>query len=195
MSLWTLKSPLNAVVKKTVERLDHVGAFWKENSRQAHPLKTLINYAKQSNLSAETLNQENQTATVIHNSWRTELRNLSRRKRPPDEDDKSNKWRCLRTENERIKKKKSFYCNGTCIVDTKHPDWNKFGEFRTKDTAAIYKETLKICKIRKYNLAKRIELRLLLTNDLVAAEARHYITCRKNCQNPFSVNTPDSRTW
>ena len=82
-------------------------------------------------------------------------------------------------------KKKCFYCNGTCIVDTKHPDRNKFGEFRTKDTAAIYKETLKICKIRKYNLAKRIELRLLLTNDLVAAEARHYITCRKNCQNPF----------
>ena len=108
MSLWTIKSPLNAVVKKTVERLDHVGAFWKENSRQAHPLKTLINYAKQSNLSAETLNQENQTATVIHNSWRTELRNLSRRKRPPDEDDKSNKWRCLRTANERIKKKNLF---------------------------------------------------------------------------------------
>ena len=70
MTLWTLKSLLNAVVKKTGERLDQVGAFWKENSRQAHPLKTLINYAKQSDLTplAETLNQENQTATVIHNS-------------------------------------------------------------------------------------------------------------------------------
>ena len=197
MTLWTLKSLLNAVVKKTGERLDQVGAFWKENSRQAHPLKTLINYAKQSNLTplAETLNQENQTATVIHNSWRTELRNLCRRKRPPDEDDKLNKRRCLRTENERSDfKKQCFYCNGTCIVDTKHPDRNKFEELRTKDTA-IYKETLKICKIRKDTLAKRIELRLLLTNDLVAAAARHYITCRKNFENPFSVNTPDSRTW
>ena len=68
--------------EKTGERLDQVGTLWKETSRQIHPLQTLINYAKQSNLTllAETLisNQEGQTATFIHNSCRTELRNLSR---------------------------------------------------------------------------------------------------------------------
>ena len=56
--------------KKTSEWLDQVGVLWKENSRQVHPLQTLINYAKQSNLTplAETLiwNQENQIATIIH---------------------------------------------------------------------------------------------------------------------------------
>ena len=68
------------MVKKNGERLDQVGALWKENSRQVHALQTFINYAKQSNLTplAETLilNQENQLATFIHNSSRTELRNL-----------------------------------------------------------------------------------------------------------------------
>ena len=66
--------------EKTGGRLDQVGALWK-NSRQVHPLQALINYAKQSNLTplAETLisNQENQTATFIQNSCRTEFRNLS----------------------------------------------------------------------------------------------------------------------
>ena len=28
--------------------------------------------------------------------------------------------------------KQCFYCNGTCIVDNKHPDQNKFEEVRTK---------------------------------------------------------------
>ena len=41
-----------------------------------------------------------------------------------------------------------FYCIGTCIVDSKHPDWNKFEEIRKKGTA-IYKQTLNISKIRK----------------------------------------------
>ena len=54
------------------------------------------------------LNQENQTATFIHNSCRTELRNLSRRKRPPDEDEKSNQRLCLRSENERFDFKKKY---------------------------------------------------------------------------------------
>ena len=37
--------------EKTGEQLDQVGALWKETSRQVHPPQTLINYAKQSNLS------------------------------------------------------------------------------------------------------------------------------------------------
>ena len=178
----------------TGEPLDQVGTLWKETSRQVHPLQTLINNAKQSDLTllVETLisNQEDQTATFIHNNCRTELRNLSRRKGPPNEDEKSDKRRCLRSENERFDfKKKCFYCSGTCIIHTKHPDRNKFEEVRTKDTA-IYKQTLNICKIIKNDLAKCIELRLLSINDLVAAEARYHVTCRKNFENPFSVSAP-----
>ena len=140
---------------------------------------------------AETLilNQENQMATFMHNSCRTELRNLSGRKWPPNEDEKSNKRRCLRSENQRFDfKKQCFYCNCTFIVD-KHPDQNRFEEVRTKD-AAIYTQTLSICKIRKDDLAKCIELRLLSINDLVAAEARYHVTRRKNCGILFSVSTP-----
>ena len=44
--------------------------------------------------------------------------------------------------------------------------------------------------IRKDTLTKRIELRLLSINDLVAAEAKYHVTCRKNFENPFSVSTP-----
>ena len=103
----------------------------------------MINYAKQSNLTPldETLilNQENQTATFIHNSCRTELRNLSRRKRPPDEDEKSNKRLCLRSENERFDfKKQCFHCNCTCMVDTKHSDRNKFEEVRNETFENIF---------------------------------------------------------
>ena len=82
-----------------------------------------------------------------------------------------------------------FYCNETCIADTKHPDRNKFEEVRTKDIA-IYKLTLNIFKIRKDDLAKHIELRLLQINDLVAAEARYHVTYKKNSENAFSVSTP-----
>ena len=82
-----------------------------------------------------------------------------------------------------------FYYNETCIADTKHPDRNKFEEVRTKDIA-IYKLTLNIFKIRKDDLAKHIELRLLQINDLVAAEARYHVTYKKNSENAFSVSTP-----
>ena len=53
---------------------------------------------------------------------------------------------------------------------------------------------MNICKIRKDNLPKRIELRLLSINDLVAAEARYLVTCRMNFDNPFSVSTPGRPT-
>ena len=154
----------------------------------------MINYAKQSNLTPlpETLisNQGNKLATFIHNSCWIKLRNLSRRKRPPDEDEKLNEMRCLRSENGRFNfKKQCFYCNGTCIVDTKHPHRNEFEKIRTKDTT-IYKQTLNICKIREDNLAKRTELSLLSINGLVAAEARYHVTCRKNFEDLFSENTP-----
>ena len=56
--------------EKSSEWLDQVGILWKENSQQVHSLQTLINHAKQSNLTplVETLiwNQENQIATFIH---------------------------------------------------------------------------------------------------------------------------------
>ena len=49
------------------------------------------------------------------------LRNLSQRKRTRDEDENSNKRRCLRNGNEKFDfKKQCFYCNGTCIVDNKN---------------------------------------------------------------------------
>ena len=41
--------------EKTSERLDQVGALWKENSWQVHPLQTLINYAKDWKQSSLTL--------------------------------------------------------------------------------------------------------------------------------------------
>ena len=75
-----------------------------------------------------------------------------------------------------------FYYHETCII-------HKFVEVKTKATA-IYKLTLNICKIWKGNLAKNIELRLILINELVAAEARYHITCRKKFEKPFSVSTP-----
>ena len=75
-----------------------------------------------------------------------------------------------------------FYYDETCIV-------HKFEEIKTKDTA-IYKLTLNICKIRKGNLAKNIEFRLLWINELVAAEARYHITCKMKFEKPFSVSTP-----
>ena len=103
---------------------------------------------------------------------------------------KSNKRRCLRSENERFDfKKQCFYINGTRIVDTKHPDRKKFEEVRAKNIA-IYKQTLNISKIRKDDLAKPIELRLRSINDLVPAEERYQVTCRKNFEKPFSVSTP-----
>ena len=49
---------------------------------------------------------------------------------------------------------------------------------------------MKICKIRKDDLDKRIELRSLSINDLVAAEARYHVTCKKNFESTFSVSTP-----
>ena len=140
----------------------------------------------QNNLTlAETLflNQENQMVTFIHNSCRNKLRNLSRRKQPLDGNKKSNKRRCLRRENKIFDfKKQCFYYNGTCIVDTKHPDRNKFEEVRTKDTT-IYKQTLNICKIRKDNLAKHMEFCLLYINDLVAEKQDITFACRKNFES------------
>ena len=45
----------------------------------------------------------------------------------------------MRKDNEKFNfKMQWFYCNGTCIADTKHPDQNKFEEVGKKDTA-IYK--------------------------------------------------------
>ena len=135
----------------------------------------MINYAKQINLTlAETLflNQENQMVTFIHNSCRNELRNPSRRKQPPNGNKKSNKRRSLRRENKSFDfKKQCFYYNGTCIVDTKHPDRNKFEEVRTKDTT-IYKQTLNICKFC-----------LLYINDLVAEKQDITFTCKKNFES------------
>ena len=80
-----------------------------------------------------------------------------------------------------------FYCNETCIADTKHPDRNKFEEVRAEDIAKL---TLNICKIRKDGLAKHIEFRLLQINDLVAAEARYHVTYKQKSENAFSVSTP-----
>ena len=37
MTLWTLKS-IKCGGEKTGEQLDQVGALWKENSQQVHPL-------------------------------------------------------------------------------------------------------------------------------------------------------------
>ena len=78
--------------EKTGEELDQVGFLSKEHGRQVHALQTLINYAKKSNLTplVETLtwNQQNQMATIIRNSCRTKLWNLSRQKRLSDEDKK-----------------------------------------------------------------------------------------------------------
>ena len=65
-----LKVSVKCGGEKTSEWLDQVGILWKENSQQVHSLQTLINHAKQSNLTplVETLiwNQENQIATFIH---------------------------------------------------------------------------------------------------------------------------------
>ena len=75
MTLWTLKSVLNVVVKKLVSDWIRLVLFGKKIvNKYTH---YLINYAKQSNLShlvgTLILNQENQTAAFIHNSCRTEL--------------------------------------------------------------------------------------------------------------------------
>ena len=180
---------------ESVDQLDQVGALWKEDNHKQHPINTLIYYAERSRLSSlvETLNsnKENKRPTFIHNSCRTELRNLSRRKRQPDET--SNKRKSLRLENESFDfKTQCFYCDKTCILDPKHPDRNKFEYVRTKDTG-IYKKTLEICENRNDETSRKIERHLLSVNDLIAAEARYHVSCRLKFEKPSPKNVATGR--
>lgn len=175
-------------------QLDQVGALWKEDSGKQHPLNTLIYYAERSKLTplvdALNSNKENQNPTFIHNGCRTELRNLSRRKRPHDES--SNRRKSARLENEVFDfKKQCFYCDKLCVLDVKHPNRNKFEYVRTKDTG-IYKKTLEICKIRNDETSQKISKQLLSVNDLVAAEARYHISCRLKFEKS-PTNLPTGR--
>ena len=72
-------------------------------------------------------------------------------------------------------KTQCFYCESPCVVDFKHPDRSKFEEVKTKDPM-IYKNTLAICKNRDDKQAKSIEGRLLVVNDLVAAEVKYHVS-------------------
>ena len=106
--------------RQSCDQLDQVGSTWNEASRKEHPLFTLMYYASKSNLTvlAGTLksNQESGKPTFIHNKCRTELRNLSRRKRLPD--NSSNKRQSLRLEYENFDfKSQCFYCDRTCVID------------------------------------------------------------------------------
>ena len=76
-------------------------------------------------------------------------------------------------------KTQCFYCESSCVVDFKHSNRNTFEEVRTKHTA-IHKNTLAICENRDDKQAKAIEGRLLVVNDLVAAEAKNLVPYRVN---------------
>ena len=82
-------------------------------------------------------------------------------------------------------KTQCFYCESPCVVDFKNSDINTFEEVRTKHTA-IHKNTLAICENRDDKQAKAIEERLLVVNDLVAAEAKYLVSYRVNFEKLVS---------
>ena len=51
-----------------------------------------------------------------------------------------------------------------------------------------HKNTIAICKNRDDEQAKSIEERLLLVNDLVAAEAKYHVSWRVNFEKPVPQN-------
>ena len=85
-----------------------------------------------------------------------------------------------------------FYCQSPCVVDFKHPDFNNFEEVITKDTI-IHKNALAICRNTDDKQAKSTERRLLVVNDLVAAEAKYHVLCRVNCEKPVPQNQTPAR--
>ena len=169
--------------------MDLVGKQWREYCKKQHPLKTLIEYAEKLSLNslvATLQTNNNNKATFIHNSCRTELRNASKRKRNSSSpnDSSSNKRLFLTSEHDSFDfKTQCFYCSGSCIFDLRHPDRNKFEKCRIEKTK-IQKSTLEICNQRDDKLAKEIKKRLLSINDLVAADGRYHVVCRPNFENP-----------
>ena len=85
-----------------------------------------------------------------------------------------------------------FYCQSPCVVDFKHPYSNNFEEVITKDTI-IHKNTLAICKNADDKQAKSTERRLLVVNDLVAAEAKYHVLCRVNFEKPVPQHQTPAR--
>ena len=134
-------------------------------------------------------NKEINKVKFIHNQCRTELRNAFRKILSTMEYvNSSNKRISTRSESKCFDfKTQCFYCESPCVVDFKHPDRNKFEEVRTRDTM-IHKNTLAICKNRNDKQGKSIEGRLLVLNDLVAAEATYNVSCRVNFEKPVPQN-------
>ena len=85
---------------------------------------------------AESLqkNEEINKVTFIHNQFRTELRNGSRKRLSTTEYvNSSNKKLSTRSRSKRFDfKTQCCYCENPCVVDFKHPDRNKFEEVRIR---------------------------------------------------------------
>ena len=120
-----------------------------------------------------------------------ELRNASRKRISTTEYVNSSNNRMLRSESKCFDfKTQCFYCESPCVVDFKHPESNKFEQVRAKETM-ICKNTLAVCKNRNDKQAKSIEGRLLVLNEVVAAEAKYNVSCRVYFEKPV----PQNNSW
>ena len=151
---------------KEGDLLNQVARFWDPEKGTKNPFNPLITLARKvwKIWLRNFVGTKQQTATYIHKSCRTILRNQIRpRKRESTCDDQQNS-------NKRICggsfdfKTQCFYCEDSCTYDKMHPDQSKFVEVRTISTN-IHKQTLDICKTRNDEKPKALETRLLFVNN------------------------------
>ena len=145
---------------KENDPLNHVGARYRDNQNEKHPLQTILEQAqalKLDNLASSIEeNLQNKTPTFIHLSCRDYLRNNSRpRKRSMGDAQQSIVKRVARRSDPVMFDFKSqcFYCEKPCIEDKKHADRKNFEIVSTINTK-IYTSTLEICRGREDNYAK-----------------------------------------
>ena len=178
---------------KQDDQLNEIGSRWTlkdaDDKNKKHSMDVIIEQAEKlqmENLVAVLVrNKQSKVKTFIHKSCRTTLRNCSRKRLSSSTGQKPSKQKRTRSEyGEFDFKTQCFHCGNLCISDSKHPDWKNIEEVRTKHTK-IHNATLEICKNRDDLVAKTIESRLLNVNDLVAVEARYYVSCRTNSENPL----------
>ena len=89
-------------------------------------------------------------------------------------------------------KRQCFYCEKSCIDDRKYSDSKNFETASTINTN-IYTSTLKTCRDREGNCAKKTERRLLGISDIVTPEARYHSACRSSFENPLSKKSSRGR--
>ena len=175
---------------KADDKLNHVGVKFILGENKVHPVRTLIEQAK--NLEMTELEQElkkkkldSSSPIYIHVSCRIFLKNNCRANKNKNEKPSSAVKNTILNRSDLNKfnfKEKCFYCGAKCVIDPRNPSRNPFHLVSTTDTK-IYLKTLESCKKKKDSQTEKVNQRLRSISDLVATEAKYHKTCRSSFEN------------